>query len=292
MDRIEQLKNALADRGKRWSESRETIARIFFQLEGHHSADDIIRHVQETHPQLGQATIYRTLNLLVETGFADSHHFGNQAALFEVADDDHHDHIICLASGQIIEFHDEQIEYLQDEIARKHGYKITSHCMELYGLTKPYHDHPKYQQMLGSGQDKRDPLERFELYLTAHHHKSSLQRTRVAEIFLKSQQHWTIPELLQAAQAEGARVGQATLYRTLALLVEAGLAIPHRFQDKPVSYEPTGRHDAHHDHLICEDTGRVIEFYDASLEAHQERIAKTHDVILIDHRMEIYGRPL
>ena len=86
-------------------------------------------------PRIGYATVYRTLKLLKECGLAYERHFGDGVSRYEVAwDDEHHDHLICIDCGKIVEFEDEGIEKLQHDVAAKHGFTLVRHRLELYGM--------------------------------------------------------------------------------------------------------------------------------------------------------------
>ena len=130
------LETALKKRGLRLTTQRFAIAKTFFQTEGHLNADDLCTAVRIEHPAIGQATVYRTLKLLEELGLASSSNFGSSSARFEANDGHHHDHLVCTECDKIVEFLNEEIENLQDRIAEEHGFVLTSHRMELFGLCK------------------------------------------------------------------------------------------------------------------------------------------------------------
>ncbi len=130
------LEAALKKRGLRLTTQRFAIAKTFFQTEGHLNADDLCTAVRIEHPAIGQATVYRTLKLLEELGLASSSNFGSSSARFEANDGHHHDHLVCTECDTIVEFLNEEIENLQDRIAEEHGFVLTSHRMELFGLCK------------------------------------------------------------------------------------------------------------------------------------------------------------
>lgn len=117
---------------------RERIARVFFQRGGHMTADELFDEVRKGDPRLSLATVYRTLNLLCESGLAVSHQFGEGFSHFEVNahDQAHHDHLICTGCSKIEEFFNEKIERLQDQVASQHQFIVTSHRLELYGLCR------------------------------------------------------------------------------------------------------------------------------------------------------------
>ena len=127
------LQASIKRNGLRMTRQRMAIAEAFFQADGHLNAEEISSLVKESHPGIGQATVYRTMRMLESVGLVTSSNFGSSSARFEVQDDDHHDHLICTECGRIVEFLNEEIERLQDEIAEKYGMRLTAHRMELYG---------------------------------------------------------------------------------------------------------------------------------------------------------------
>ena len=129
-----ELESALRARGLRLTTQRFAIAEAFVQSDGHLNADDLYAAVKVEHPAIGQATVYRTLKLFEEVGLASSSTFGSAAARFEANDGHHHDHLVCTKCDAIIEFFNAKIETLQDQIAEQHGFVLTSHRMELFGL--------------------------------------------------------------------------------------------------------------------------------------------------------------
>ncbi len=128
------LETALKQRGLRLTVQRFAIAKTFFEAEGHLNADELCAAVRQEHAAIGQATVYRTLKLLEEVGLASSSNFGSSSARFELNDGHHHDHLVCTKCEMIVEFFNEEIEALQERIAEEHGFKLTSHSMELFGL--------------------------------------------------------------------------------------------------------------------------------------------------------------
>lgn len=131
------LDRYMADRGLKNTRQRNLIIDIFFALPGHISVEELWARVRQDDPRVSVATVYRTMKLLSESGLAHAQNFGDGQARYEAAvGREHHDHLICTKCSTIIEFENDQIERMQDAVARRHGFKVTSHKMELYGLCK------------------------------------------------------------------------------------------------------------------------------------------------------------
>lgn len=118
----------------RWTSQRETIVRHFIAHHQHFTVDAFYEEIHAIDAQISMATVYRTLNLLVDIGVAVKRLFGDGPATFEyIHDREHHDHLIDVESGEIIEFVDEEIEELQRIVARQLGFKLSDHRLVLYG---------------------------------------------------------------------------------------------------------------------------------------------------------------
>lgn len=121
--------------GMKITPPRVKILKIMQTSENHHvSADDVYRTLSEQGEKIGLATIYRVLMQFVDAGLAKRHFFENGRAVFELENDDHHDHMICSKTGKVVEFYDEIIEKRQHEIAREHGFKLSDHTLILFGI--------------------------------------------------------------------------------------------------------------------------------------------------------------
>lgn len=131
-------------------------------------------------------------------------------------------------------------------------------------------------------------MEQFHAYLTKQGLKSTRQRDVIAERFFATDGHTSIEELLALAREDAPKVGYATVYRTLKLLTECGLAAERRFGEGQTTYETAGDTE-HHDHLICIECNHVLEFHNEEIEREQERIARSFGFNLIRHRHELYG---
>jgi Fur family ferric uptake transcriptional regulator len=122
--------------GLKSTQQRDAIVDMFLRSSGHISIEDLLAKVRKRNPKVGYATVYRTLKLLTECGIAAARQFGDGQTRFEVvAEHAHHDHLICVQCGLILEFENDAIEQLQDEMAdRLGGFKLVRHKLELYGL--------------------------------------------------------------------------------------------------------------------------------------------------------------
>ncbi len=131
----EHLSEYLVDRGLKSTSQRDKILDVFVKAGRHLSAEELYDRVRKLHPGIGFATVYRTLKLLAEAGLAQERRFEDGFTRYEHASPDaHHDHLICTRCGAIIEFENERIEALQQDVARKHHFEVQNHKLELYGL--------------------------------------------------------------------------------------------------------------------------------------------------------------
>jgi len=130
-DRIEKLCVA---KGLRMTDQRRVIARVLSSSDDHPDAEELHRRASDEDPRISLATVYRTVRLFEEAGIIERHDFRDGRSRYEEVGDEHHDHLIDLKSGEVIEFVNEEIERLQEAIARKLGYKLVDHRLELYGV--------------------------------------------------------------------------------------------------------------------------------------------------------------
>ena len=131
-------------------------------------------------------------------------------------------------------------------------------------------------------------LERFRRYLRDHHQPVTRQRDLVAQVVFLSEEHLSVEGIVRLLKQRGEAVGTATVYRTLEVLVESGLVRAHDFGEGFKRYEPMPA-QTHHEHLICERCGRVVEFQNVQLERMLPIIADEHAYQHQRHRVEIYG---
>jgi Fur family ferric uptake transcriptional regulator len=132
--RVAAISARLKARGLKHSAVRDLVLEEFIRARSHVSIEQLLERVRARVPATGYSTVYRTLRLLVDEGHATARDFGGAQTLFEPADKRHHDHIVCVSCGQVREFEDQAIEARQEQAARRLGFRITSHRLELYGL--------------------------------------------------------------------------------------------------------------------------------------------------------------
>ena len=121
-------------RGLRLTDQRRVIAKVLEQSEDHPDVEELYARACAVDPRISLATVYRTVRLFEEAGILDKLEFGDGRARYEDAERDHHDHLIDLSTGEVIEFCDAEIEALQEKIAARLGYKLKGHRMELFGV--------------------------------------------------------------------------------------------------------------------------------------------------------------
>ncbi|MFZ5471887.1 MAG: Fur family transcriptional regulator [Myxococcota bacterium] len=127
----------MAERGLKNTRQRNLIIDTFFEVGGHLSVEELWSKVRSQDHKVSVATVYRTMKLLSDCGLAHARNFGDGQTRYEAAvGRHHHDHLICTRCGTIVEFENDRIEALQDAVARKHGFRVVSHKMEIYGLCR------------------------------------------------------------------------------------------------------------------------------------------------------------
>ncbi len=131
MDRIEKL---CVEKGMRMTEQRKVIARIISESHDHPDVEELHRRAAAVDAGISIATVYRTVRLFEESGILERHDFRDGRSRYEEMPEAHHDHLIDMKSGKVVEFVDPEIERLQHEIARRLGYKLVDHRLELYGV--------------------------------------------------------------------------------------------------------------------------------------------------------------
>ena len=128
------FKEYVKSQGLRQSAQRDLIADTFLSTRGHSSMEDLLAEARKKDPRIGLTTVYRTLKLLTRCGLAVERKFNRHTSYFEsIPKGKHHDHLICLGCGTIMEFENQAIETLQESVAREMNFRITRHILELYG---------------------------------------------------------------------------------------------------------------------------------------------------------------
>jgi Fur family ferric uptake transcriptional regulator len=134
LDRIE---NLCIDKGMRMTDQRRIVARVLSESHDHPDVEELYRRAHALDPHISIATVYRTVRLFEEAGIISRHDFRDGRSRYEEAPETHHDHLIDMKTGQVIEFIDAEIESLQEAIALKLGYRLVDHRLELYGVPIP-----------------------------------------------------------------------------------------------------------------------------------------------------------
>ncbi len=124
----------IAALGLRMTDQRRVVARVIDEAEDHPDVEEVYARASKVDPKISLATVYRTVRVLEEAGIVEKHEFGDGRARYEDAERDHHDHLIDVNTGQVIEFLDPEIEALQEKIAARLGYRLIGHRLELLGV--------------------------------------------------------------------------------------------------------------------------------------------------------------
>ena len=133
MDRLEKL---CVEKGMRMTDQRRTIAQVLSESEDHPDVEELYQRASGVDPKISIATVYRTVRLFEEAGILERHDFRDGRARYEKAPESHHDHLINVKTGDVIEFRNEEIEELQRRIAQELGFELVDHRLELYGVPK------------------------------------------------------------------------------------------------------------------------------------------------------------
>jgi Fur family ferric uptake transcriptional regulator len=131
LDRIEKL---CIEKGMRMTDQRRVVARVLSTAHDHPDVEELYRRAHGVDPHISIATVYRTVRLFEESGIIARHDFRDGRSRYEEAPDTHHDHLIDMKTGRVVEFMDEEIEALQNAIAKRLGYRLVDHRLELYGV--------------------------------------------------------------------------------------------------------------------------------------------------------------
>uniref|UniRef100_UPI00374421ED Fur family transcriptional regulator n=1 Tax=Shumkonia mesophila TaxID=2838854 RepID=UPI00374421ED len=129
--RIEQL---CIEKGMKMTGQRRVIASVLSDAEDHPDVEEVYRRATQADPRISIATVYRTVRLFEEANILERHDFGDGRSRYEEITDSHHDHLIDIQSGRVIEFQNDEIEALKEKIAAEHGFRLVGHRLELYGV--------------------------------------------------------------------------------------------------------------------------------------------------------------
>ena len=133
-DKVDTIEQKCLAKGVKLTEQRKIIAKVMSAATDHPDVDELYNRVSKIDPKISIATVYRTVKLFEEAGILTKHDFKGGKARYEAMIESHHDHLIDIKTGEIIEFVDDEIEKLQKKVAEKYGYKLVDHKLELYGV--------------------------------------------------------------------------------------------------------------------------------------------------------------
>ncbi|HEY9212775.1 MAG TPA: Fur family transcriptional regulator [Ancylobacter sp.] len=133
-DKPTAIEEACVTLGLRMTDQRRVIARVIADAADHPDVEELHRRSAAVDDRISISTVYRTVKLFEDAGIIERHDFRDGRSRYEPVPDEHHDHLIDLRSGHVVEFRSEEIEHLQEEIARKLGYRLVGHRLELYGV--------------------------------------------------------------------------------------------------------------------------------------------------------------
>ena len=133
---LETIEQKCITKGVKLTEQRKIIAKVMSEANDHPDVDELYNRVSKIDSKISIATVYRTVKLFEESGILAKHEFKGGKARYEQLNESHHDHLIDIKSGEIIEFVDQEIEKLQKKVAEKYGYDLVDHKLELYGVKK------------------------------------------------------------------------------------------------------------------------------------------------------------
>ncbi|NVJ98759.1 MAG: transcriptional repressor [Alphaproteobacteria bacterium] len=128
------IEDLCQQKGMRMTDQRRVIAKVLSDAEDHPDVEEVYRRSTAIDEGISIATVYRTVRLFEEAGILERHDFRDGRSRYEQVSDEHHDHLINVETGEVLEFHNDEIEKLQEQIARKMGFRLVDHRMELYGV--------------------------------------------------------------------------------------------------------------------------------------------------------------
>lgn len=136
---VSRIEQRCIEKGMKMTDQRRVIAKVLSEAQDHPDVEEVYRRSTEIDPHISIATVYRTVRLFEEADILERHDFGDGRARYEESADDHHDHLIDVQSGRVIEFNSPEIEALQRKIAETYGFRLVGHRLELYGVPLTSH---------------------------------------------------------------------------------------------------------------------------------------------------------
>ncbi|HSO41490.1 MAG: Fur family transcriptional regulator [Rhodospirillales bacterium] len=134
MSELSRIEELCVEKGMKMTGQRRIIARVLSESTDHPDVEEVYRRAVDLDPKISIATVYRTVRLFEEANILERHDFGDGRSRYEEATEDHHDHLIDIQSGRVMEFRSPEIEALQRDIAARHGYELVGHRLELFGV--------------------------------------------------------------------------------------------------------------------------------------------------------------
>jgi Fur family transcriptional regulator, ferric uptake regulator len=131
---MDPIEKQCVEKGMRMTDQRRVVARVLSAATDHPDVEELYRRAHQVDPNISLATVYRTVRLFEEAGVVERHDFGDGRSRYEHAGEGHHDHLINIKSGEVIEFYDAEIEALKEALAQKLGYRLVGHKLELYAV--------------------------------------------------------------------------------------------------------------------------------------------------------------
>lgn len=305
------LRRQLSRRGLKYTTERREILKAVLSTHEHFDADTLYKRVRKTDARVSKATVYRTLGLLCDCHLMREVFQDARGAHYEhTYGHEHHEHMICQQCGQVIEFVSRELEKLQDEACRAHGFHAVRHHLQVFGFCAtchpcgaqfpPHSAQKKPNPAAASAVRGGDELQQVAPGET--HSPEGILRRRLARRGLKftnerrdilrtvmsTHQHFDAEWLCSKLKETTARASKATVYRTLALLCECHLIREVFHGQTGARYEHTYGHE-HHEHMICLTCDTVIEFISRRLEELQEQACRAHGFHAVRHHLQVFG---
>lgn len=292
---IHRFRDYLKSKGQKLTKERQQVVEVFFGTEDHLEAEEISMHIRNNGQRVSRATIYRTIALLVEAGLLKMVSLENRHTLYEkLLSNEDHDHLVCMKCNKVIEFSNELSEKLMQLVCEVHGYTPLRRHFEIVGICdppcprrreSPDFSIPTFEKLPCN---KEEYMDMFQRYIREHNLKYTRERQEIIEVLFAAEDHLEAEEILAATRDRGYRVSRATVYRTLGLLVEAGLLKMVSLEHRHAHYEIV-LCNADHDHLVDSKSDNVIEFSNYLSQKLTQRICAEFGFHPIRRHFEIIG---